>query len=71
MNNNISNIYPDGEANFWVDINNGDDRGIFDTYDEARASFGEVKAKELKARAAGAEPRSISFGWIFECIEEI
>lgn len=69
--NNISNYYPDGEANFWVDINNGDDWGIFDAYNEARASFEGEKAKELKARAEGAEPRSISFGWIFECIEEI
>lgn len=24
-----------------------------------------------KARAEGAEPRSISFGWVFEYIEEI
>lgn len=70
MNNNVHDYYPDGEAHFWVDINNGDDRGIFDTYDEARASFDEVKAKELKARAEGAKPRSISWGWIFEYIEE-
>lgn len=70
MNNNIADIYPDGEANFWINLND-EDLGIFDTYDEARASFEGEKAKELKARAEGVEPRSISFGWVFECIEEI
>lgn len=70
MNNNISNYYPDGEANFWVNLND-EDLGIFNTYDEARASFEEVKAKELKARAEGATPRKIALGWVFEYIEEI